>query len=156
MPQFDRITKGRMNRATFFEAFGRSTIAVLACTLTLVGCGGGGGGEEPTVTFGTMLQPFYEKASYEAVQGLLGELNIRVIKYQCGYFDMAKLPFEQQGGWVDGRTPRLMFFTVAASDAAAAASIPFPGFGVVTLPQQTNSDPFDCDPAVAFQTPPWG
>jgi hypothetical protein len=149
------MSKSYMNRAKLVEAVGRSTIAALACALTLGGCGGGD--EGPPVTFATTLEPFYEQASYEAVQGQLDELNIRVIKYQCGYFDGAKLPFEQQGAWVDGRTPRLMFFTVAASDAAAAASIPYPGFKVVT-PEllQANSDPFDCDPAVALHTRPWG
>ena len=110
-----------MSSATIFHAVARSTSAVLVCALALGGCGGD---EGTPVTFVALLMPFSEPASYDAVQGQLDTLTIRVTKYQCGYFDFAKLPFEQQVAWADGRTPRLLFITVAEGDAAAAGSIP--------------------------------
>jgi hypothetical protein len=129
------------------EAVGRSTIAALACALALAGCGGG---EVPPVTFVATLATLNQPGLYERLQGQLDALNIRVIKYQCGYDDRAKLPFEQQGLWADGALG-LLFFTVAPEDAAAAASIQYPVIEVVTPALlQSNSDPFDCDPAQVF------
>lgn len=75
----------------------------------------------------------------------------------CGGGEAPPVTFVAQVAWVDGRTPRLLFITVASGSAAAAGSIPYPGFKVVTAELlNSNSDPFDCDPATAIHTPPWG
>jgi hypothetical protein len=143
-----------MSTKKFHRVATRCISAWLVCALSLGGCGGGSG---PPVTYVALLQPFQEVASYEAAAGQLKALDVQPIKYQCGYFDFVKLPFEQQVVWADGRTPRLLFITVSGGDAASAGSIPYPGFKVVTADLlRSNSDPYDCDPQAELHTPPWG
>ena len=94
-----------------------------------------------------MLEPFNETASFLSTQRTLDQHGVSVIRYQCGFFDGAKLPFEQQFVHVDGRTPRLVYFTVTEGDAQIASTLGIAGYlGLYADAWTAHSDPFDCGP----------
>lgn len=130
------------------------TLAIL-CSVATVNCGGGGG--DP-VTFVAILTPFEEARSVARLQDELASWNVTVRGYRCGYMDGSKLPFEQQGGWVDGRTPRFVYVTVDASEAEVARSMRYPGFATIEYEQfrAAHSDPFECDPEKEASRVPFG
>lgn len=127
---------------------------VIVCPTLLTSCGGDS--SEP-VTFVALLTPFYEATSVDALKTELASRNVNVLRYQCGYQDFGKLPFEQQGLWVDGRTPRYLLVTVSGEEAEVMRSISFPGLAISAEEFKTaHSDPFDCDPTIAAATAPFG
>lgn len=119
--------------------------------MTLSACGS----ESGSVTYAATLEPFNETLSLQALQHQLEERRITVLKFQCGFFDMAKLPISQRGGFVGGRTPRVVYLTIADSDVETASSVPFPSFAPMIDPAKSvHSDPFDCDPTDPENWPP--
>lgn len=140
--------------------------AMLAA-VAVASCGGGTDGE--TVTFvGDLGAPDEARSWAEAqedearlwaeLQEELKSRNVVALRYQCGYRDSSKLPFEQQGAWVGGNTPRVVYVTVAASDADTVRSMRFPGFASWIYEDfiKMHSEPFDCDPVQAASEPPFG
>ena len=112
-----------------------SIVALVAC---------GGSTPEPT-TFHATLTPFEERESFRAVQAALDAKDIKPLTILCGFFDQAKLPPEQRLSFIEGRTPRVVYFVIPANQVERARSVEFPGFNELTEAwSSANSDPVEC------------
>ena len=127
----------------FRRALRARGVSLAACITMLAACGGG----EGTATFIVPLQSFNEEASFLTAQRKLTMAGIHVLEYRCGFMDGVNLPFHLQSAWVEGRTPRVTYFTVTPGDAERASTLGIVGFTFLT-PAWTNanSEPFDCGP----------
>lgn len=108
--------------------------------------GGCGGSDHEPVTFVVGLRVFDELNSFLEVQKKLDDSGIEVRAYMCGFADFAKVA-EIPPLWIEGRTPRVVYFTVSYEDGRRAAQLSIPTFRFWTdAERNAHSDPFDCGP----------
>jgi hypothetical protein len=119
-----------------------------------------GGREEEQVTLLARMELFRETESVHFLKDELAERKVAVLRFQCGYHDREKVPFELRGYPAQGRAERFLLITVRAADEEAVRSIPVWGLQLtpelVTLYHEGDSDPFDCDPVVEAETGRFG
>ena len=133
-----------------------ASIGLLAGAL-LSACGGE---EAEPVTLYAQMELFRESESVAYLMAELARRNVPVLRFQCGYEDRERVPFELRSFPVFGRDYRYVLITVHAADEKAVRSIPMRGLDLspeqVALRLEGNSDPFDCDPMVEATTGRFG
>lgn len=133
-----------------------TSCAVLAAALL----GACGGGEEEHVTLIARMTLFHETESVHLLMDELEQRKVAVLRFQCGYHDREKVPFELRGYPAQGRDERFLLITVRAADEETVRTIPMLGLQWtperVALYVEGDSDPFDCDPVVEAETGRFG
>jgi hypothetical protein len=136
---FSRANRGEL----WCDAVRLFLVPLVMVAVATSGCGGGDG--PPPTMFLTTLTPFEEATSMLEVRSAMAAKSVVPTKTFCGLFDQAKLPPEQRLGFIEGRTPRVLYFEVPADQVERAKAVEYRGFMERTEAwRDANSDPIEC------------